>query len=119
MDCDDMAWIDDSTSAAESDDIECIPSDTTSTTVIFVDTTGIFKRRVQWCLCSTAPGPDIQLLQMRFFPASLINPKTAFSFNVLEQFRIEAMESKTSALSFYSKLCQVTNNCFPHTIPVG
>ena len=87
--------------------------------IIFVDQTGIYKRRVQWCICPNAPPFHIQLLRMRFFPASLKRPLTAFTFDVLDQFNVEAMECKTAARNFYSKLQRMTNNSNPFSVPVS
>jgi CxC2 like cysteine cluster associated with KDZ transposases len=86
--------------------------------MVFVDSSGIYQRNIRWCQCSTAAPYDIQLLDMRLFPATSSRPSTAFTFTVLDQFYIEAMECKTSAFSFYSKLRRLTDNCFPHLIPV-
>jgi hypothetical protein len=86
--------------------------------IVFITTSGIYRRSVQKCMCPSAPALHIQLFQMRLFPATLKKPSTAFTFAVLDQFYIEAMECKTSALQFYSKLQRMTNNSFPHSVPV-
>ncbi|KAI5985315.1 hypothetical protein EDC04DRAFT_2913872 [Pisolithus marmoratus] len=49
----------------------------------------------------------------RLFLASISKPKTAFTFDVLDHFLIDALECKTSAMSFYQKLKRFTNNAFP------
>ncbi|KAI6041972.1 hypothetical protein EDC04DRAFT_2601277 [Pisolithus marmoratus] len=51
--------------------------------------------------------------RQRLFPASISKPKTAFTFAVLDHFLIDALECKTSAMSFYQKLKRFTNNAFP------
>lgn len=86
--------------------------------VLFVASTGIHQRQVKWCQCPNAPEHHIQLFQMQFFPATLQCPSTAFTFNVLDQFYIEAMECKTAAHNFFSKLRRITNNAFPASVPV-
>lgn len=83
-----------------------------------VHTTGVFKHKVRWCRCRNAPHKVVQLFQMRLFPASHLQPETAFTFDVLDHFHIDAMECKTAAASFVKKLCRLTNNAFSHTIPV-
>ncbi|KAI6101699.1 hypothetical protein EDD16DRAFT_1525810 [Pisolithus croceorrhizus] len=57
----------------------------------------------------TGEGPP----NHRLFPASISKPKTAFTFDVLDHFLIDALEYKTSAMSFYQKLKRFTNNAFP------
>ncbi|KAG1718837.1 hypothetical protein EDD22DRAFT_983478 [Suillus occidentalis] len=59
----------------------------------------------------------LHLLKARLFPASITHPQSAFTFNILDNFLIDALECKTSAMSFYQKLCCFTNNAFPHKIP--
>jgi hypothetical protein len=87
--------------------------------LVLVHTTGIFRHRVRWCTCPGSPERHIQLLRMRLFSCSLKRPRTAFSFNVLDHFYADAMECKTSAQSFCSKLRRLTNNAFPHMVPVS
>ncbi|KAI6040541.1 hypothetical protein EDC04DRAFT_2602333 [Pisolithus marmoratus] len=71
----------------------------------------------------SCPGSDpidwhLSLLRERLFPASISKPKTAFTFDVLNHFLIDALECKTSAMSFYQKLKRFTNNAFPGRVPV-
>ncbi|KAI6125608.1 hypothetical protein EDD16DRAFT_1517081 [Pisolithus croceorrhizus] len=80
-----------------------------------VHTEGIFSHEVLVCKC---PGPDpndwhLDLLHQRLFPANISKPKTAFTFDVLDHFLIDALECMTSAMSFYQKLKRFTNNAFP------
>ncbi|KAI6161829.1 hypothetical protein EDD17DRAFT_1480227 [Pisolithus thermaeus] len=87
--------------------------------MIIVHTEGIFTHEVSWCSC---PGSDpidlhLSLLRERLFPASISKPKTAFTFEVLNHFLIDALECKTSAMSFYQKLKRFTNNAFPDRVP--
>ncbi|KAG1828201.1 hypothetical protein EV424DRAFT_1344918 [Suillus variegatus] len=67
------------------------------------------------------PGAEkdrhLHLLKAKLFPASITRPQSAFTFDVLDNFLIDALECKTSAMSFYQKLRRFTNNAFPHTIP--
>ena len=87
--------------------------------VNIVHTTGVFKHKVRWCRCLDAPEKTVQLFQMQLFPASHLRPETAFTFDVLNNFHIDAMECKTAAASFVKKLCRLTNNAFPHMVPVS
>ncbi|KAH9983732.1 hypothetical protein BJV77DRAFT_966605 [Russula vinacea] len=85
--------------------------------VNIVHTTGVFKHKVRWCQCQSAPDKTVQLFELRLFPASDRQPETAFTFDVLEHFHIDAMECKTAAASFIKKLRHLTNNAFPHMVP--
>jgi hypothetical protein len=53
------------------------------------------------------------------FPASINRPSTAFTFDVLEHFRVDALLCKTPAQSFYAKLRRFTNDMFPTKVPVS
>jgi hypothetical protein len=55
---------------------------------------------------------------MDLFPSTMERPQTVFTFSVLDRYRIESLEGKTSAYSFYSQLRRLTDNCFPHLLPV-
>ncbi|KAI6043292.1 hypothetical protein EDC04DRAFT_2562994, partial [Pisolithus marmoratus] len=61
-------------------------------------------RSVSVCNCPGSHPNDwhLDLLRQRLFPASISKPKTAFTFAVLDHFLINALECKTSAMSFYS-----------------
>ena len=87
--------------------------------MVVVTSTGIFRRRVRWCHCRGQTEEHIQLLRFNLFPASVKRPSTAFTFEVLDHFHIDAMECKTAALNFYNKLRRLTNNAFPATAPVS
>jgi len=60
----------------------------------------------------------MQLFRNGLFPSSLDQPGSAFTFAVLDNFGIDAMECKTAVQSFYRKLCRMTNNAFPKNVPV-
>src|SRR6202050_2530441 len=85
-----------------------------------VSSTGIFKCSVRWCNCTKSPDQYVQLLLCaKLFPASFKNPKTAFTFEVLDHFQINALECKTAAMNFMSKLVRITNEVFPSRVPVS
>jgi len=85
-----------------------------------VSSTSIFTRSVRWCNCTKSPDQYVQLLlRAKLFPASFKNPKTAFTFEVLDHFRIDALECKTVAMNFMSKLVRITNEAFPSRVPVS
>ena len=101
----------------DSDDL--FPGHGKTTTMTLVDVEGVHSHCVHWCNCDGAQSKDQQLLEAGLFPASFRNPKTAFTFNVLDHFHIDAMKCKTSANNFYSKLRRLSNNVFPDLIPVS
>lgn len=89
-------------------------------TLTIIASTGIFKRSIRWCHCAKSSKQYVQLLlRAKLFPASFKNPKTAFTFEVLDQFRLDALECKTAAMNFMSKIGRITNEAFPSQVPVG
>jgi hypothetical protein len=87
--------------------------------IVVVASTGIFRRRIRWCQCPGSADTHIQLLHSNLFSATIKRPSTAFTFDVLDHFHIDAMECKTAALNFYNKLRRLTSNAFPGTAPVS
>ncbi|KAG1841841.1 hypothetical protein F4604DRAFT_1597863, partial [Suillus subluteus] len=97
-------------------EVEGLPCDTTPITI--VHSSGVFMHNIAWCHCQGSnPQQHLQLLRAGLFPASSTRPKTAFTFEVLDHFLIDALECKTSARSFFEKLTRLTNNAFPDTVP--
>ncbi|KAG1723996.1 uncharacterized protein EDB91DRAFT_1087649 [Suillus paluster] len=85
--------------------------------LVIVHSTGVYSHSVSWCQCSGAEkAQHLHLMKARLFPASITRPQSAFTFDVLDNFLIDTLECKTSAMSFYQKLHQFTNNAFPDKI---
>ena len=91
-----------------------------SDVMVITDSAGVFQHRVVWCMCGGEPEPDrpMQLFQEQLFPSTYHRPKSAFTFNVLDYFYIDAMECKTAAMSFFQKLRRLTDNAFPGNVHV-
>ena len=88
-------------------------------TLVVVDVSRIHQLIVSWCCCQGAPDRAAQLFQHRLFPASTTRPSTAFTFSVLEYFHVDAVECKTSASNFSSKLRRLTDFSSPQSVPVS
>jgi len=88
-------------------------------TLVIAHSNGVFHHHIQWCACPGSPPHHIQLFRHGLFSASVIQPKTAFTFDVLDHFYMDAMECKTAGLSFFQKLRRFTNNAAPASVPVG
>ena len=87
--------------------------------ITVVDRSGIHKISISWCCCREAPECDMQLMMAGLFPATFRNPKTVFTFQVLEDFHLDNLECKTTPSQFFSRLRRLTNDEFPNTVPVG
>ncbi|KAL4063319.1 hypothetical protein J3A83DRAFT_4193249 [Scleroderma citrinum] len=62
-------------------------------------------------------GSQLQLLRAGLFLTIIKDYRTEFTFNVLDDFLQDHVECGTMAMNYYSKLCRVTSNAFPHLIP--
>ena len=85
--------------------------------IVVVHSNGVFTLNVRWCKCNVPTHK--QLLRAHLYPASTMNPSTAFTEDVLDHFYMDALECKTSAWNFYSKLRRFTDNVFPDKVPVS
>ncbi|KAI0915315.1 hypothetical protein AcV5_003820 [Taiwanofungus camphoratus] len=85
--------------------------------MVVVNTSGIHQLPIHWCGCVNAPHHEDQLLDMGLYPVSHRRIKTCFTFKVLNDFLLENLKCKTSALNFYSRLRRVTNPVFPQAVP--
>ena len=86
---------------------------------VLVDKSGVHRLRVRPCICSTSATLDLQFIDMGLFPASLKKIRTAFTFGVLDDFRMDNLECKTAGSKYFNKLKRLTSNAFPHSVPVG
>ena len=87
--------------------------------LIIVTSTSVFKCSVWWCQCANSSEKYVQLLHVRLFPASFKNPKTTFTFEVLDHFWVDTLECKTAAMNFMRKIQQISNEAFPSDVAVG
>lgn len=85
---------------------------------IIVDRSGLHRLEVIPCRCDGGPSVDMQYMDMGLFPASFEQVKTAFTFGVLDDFRMDNVECKTSAYNYYNKLVRLTSNAFPQSVPI-
>ena len=87
--------------------------------IVVFDITGMHFITVNYCNCIGSKPTYLQLLGNKLFPATLQQTKTAFTFNVLDDFIRDNLECVTSGSNYFSKLCRITSNVFLHIVPVG
>ncbi|KAI6143082.1 hypothetical protein BKA82DRAFT_4017826 [Pisolithus tinctorius] len=81
-----------------------------------VDTGGVHFCNVQYCNCPGSEDSHLQLTMAGLFLATTKAPRTAFTFQVLDDFIRDNVECGTSAMNYYSKLQRVTSSVFPHLV---
>jgi hypothetical protein len=86
---------------------------------VVIDDHGIHEIGLDFCGCGTHQPHHIQLLRAKWFPATVVNPKTAATFHVLERFHLLTLESKASAFEFINSLARETNNSGTKVVPVS
>ncbi|KAG2090914.1 uncharacterized protein F5147DRAFT_748193 [Suillus discolor] len=75
-----------------------------------IDSNGIHEIGLDFCGCKTAKRHTKQLLRITWFPATSTNPRTAATFQILEQYHLLSFESKVSGYEFYHSLARMTDN---------
>ncbi|KAL7280499.1 hypothetical protein ACG7TL_005431 [Trametes sanguinea] len=75
-----------------------------------LDVTGIHELAVNFCGCESARSHHIQVLGARWFPATSVNPKTAATFLMLENFQLLSLQSKVSGWEYYLTLARRADN---------
>jgi hypothetical protein len=86
-----------------------------------VDISGIHEISLRYCECHQATGgsrPHVQLLRARLFPSTVIFPRKAFTFDVLDTFHLMTLQGKISAYDFYTTLSHKSDNTGLHDIKV-
>ncbi|KAG1729978.1 uncharacterized protein EDB91DRAFT_1239163 [Suillus paluster] len=86
------------------------PSPTAGDDFVVIGLDGIHEIALDFCGCTSAQIRYKQLLRMRWYPATVSEPRTAATFTVLQHFHILSFESKVSAYEFYHSLARHTNN---------
>lgn len=89
----------------------CIrPSPAYADTFIVITSHGLVPVSMDFCDCAAAVARDVQLLRFRLFLATVLNPRTAPTFEVLRLFQLLTFSSKVSGYEFYQTLARLTNN---------
>ncbi|KDR72437.1 hypothetical protein GALMADRAFT_51291, partial [Galerina marginata CBS 339.88] len=84
-----------------------------------IDVNGIHQTRIRFCSCEGFPDRSQQLMKARLFPATMSQPTTAFTFQVLKQFHLLHLEGKLSAYDFIGALRRLSDNAFPQRTAPG
>lgn len=73
-----------------------------------IDCNGLHEVKVVFCHCQ-ALADYRQLLRVCWWPATPIQPRTAFTFNVLRQFHYQNLQGNITAFDFYRSLEFITD----------
>src|SRR5437899_2091025 len=67
-----------------------------------VHTSGVHFCDVRYCTCPGTEAAHLQLAKAALFPATTKEPRTVFTFHVLDDFIRDNVECGTSAMNYYS-----------------
>ncbi|RXW12053.1 hypothetical protein EST38_g13799, partial [Candolleomyces aberdarensis] len=82
---------------------------------VIIDCDQIHPVGLDFCGCGrSSKGQVEQLLERRLYPATVVNPKTAATFRVLETFELLQYESKLSTYEYYQTISRLTDNTGLH-----
>src|SRR5438128_10124887 len=82
------------------------PKGRTHMTVIH--TNGVHYCAIRYCACQGSEEAHIQLMKADLFPATTKEPRTVFTFQILDDFMRDNLECGTSAMNYYSKIRRIT-----------
>jgi hypothetical protein len=83
-----------------------------------VHTNGMHSLPIVWCSCpDNLNDRDLQLLDLRLYPASYDDIKTAFTFLALDDHRQTYLECKASHYQYHNKLRRLTCAEYPDASP--
>ena len=95
-----------------------LPQPAFNNNFVVIHTDGIHEVAIDYCGCQQSIPKTVQLLQARLFPSTVIDPKTAATFEVLDTFQMLSFTSKVSAYEFYQALARRTDNTGTSPPPV-
>ncbi|KIL55458.1 hypothetical protein M378DRAFT_90872, partial [Amanita muscaria Koide BX008] len=84
---------------------------------VILDSNGIHCVTLRYCNCHRTVPRSSQLLRSRLFPATVIEPKTAATFRLLEAYQLLSFTSKVSGFEFYQSIARRTDNTGTHPPP--
>ncbi|EAU81208.2 hypothetical protein CC1G_09452 [Coprinopsis cinerea okayama7 len=85
--------------------------------LVVVHTNGVHHLPFHFCHCLDAVDHEYQLLRHGFYPSTAKETRTVFTFELLDEYLLDSLETFTSTHHFYSKLRRLTNEPFPHVVP--
>ena len=79
---------------------------------------GVHGTRLSFCNCGRGSRVE-QLMRARLFPASLVEPETAFTFSVMREYDIHSLQGKIAAYDYFLSLRRLTDNVHTDQVNVS
>ncbi|KAJ3990896.1 hypothetical protein F5050DRAFT_1879536, partial [Lentinula boryana] len=93
------------------------PYATTPLLMTLVDVGGVHATRVTFCGCPDHLSKWHQLFHAGLLPATVKDPQSAFTLNLLRQWDLFNLQSKITAYQFMLSLRRLTDNVFTGNVP--
>lgn len=100
------------------DDLCANPAFAFKNEFVILDSHGIHEVTLAYCNCNRTIPRTTQLLRARLFPATVIDPKTAVTFRLLEAYQLLSFTSKVSGFEFYQSIARRSDNTGTRPAPV-
>ncbi|KIJ30688.1 hypothetical protein M422DRAFT_186819 [Sphaerobolus stellatus SS14] len=84
--------------------------------ITLLDVTGVHTVQMGWCRCAGAPTQAEQLLGRKWFPATILRPRTAITFRVLKLFHLLNHIARTNPWDFAGTMHRLTDNVSPSSV---
>ncbi|KIJ22260.1 hypothetical protein M422DRAFT_197387, partial [Sphaerobolus stellatus SS14] len=90
--------------------------DTGIQVITVLDITGVHIVKIAWCHCADAPMPAEQLLSCKWFPATILRPRTSVTFRALKLFHLLSHVVQTNPWDFAGTMHWMTDNVCPFSV---
>ncbi|KAJ7447609.1 hypothetical protein B0H11DRAFT_1744856 [Mycena galericulata] len=84
---------------------------------VIVGDHGVHRVALDFCGCGTGGSHANQLLRARLYPATVVHPRTAATFDELDHFHLMNFETKCAAYEYYHGLARVADNTGLRKLP--
>ncbi|KIJ39692.1 hypothetical protein M422DRAFT_174794, partial [Sphaerobolus stellatus SS14] len=82
-----------------------------------MDINGLHNVRLTWCRCYGFRSLADELFRLKWIPATLVRPGTAFTFRVMQHFQMLSHVARTTAWDFCTAIQRITDNVQPELLP--
>ncbi|EJD34826.1 hypothetical protein AURDEDRAFT_75824 [Auricularia subglabra TFB-10046 SS5] len=85
--------------------------------MVIVHTNGVHRLNVVFCACASCAQKPYQMLQSSLYPATWTSPATAFTFQLMEHYHLDSLQSRKPAYDYWALLRRLTDNTRAKPVP--
>lgn len=100
---------------------QCCPASVETHRMLVIDLSGHHTVCLRFCRCSKNGFLENyrQLLRVGWYPASVLRPQTAFTFDLMDMYHKMSLQGKQNLYDFYNGIMQRTDNHGGSKVKVG